>query len=135
MRALAAFIPGLARPVAPHRRPGSRRRLMRLNLFLIAAVIGAAAVPSLANAQAWQPIGERKANLSQRIDQGIRSGALNRAEARQLTRQLDRLVLLERRYRASRPGLTRAERRDLDRRYDTLSMRVRYDKHDRQTGY
>lgn len=108
---------------------------MRLNPFIIAAVLGAAAMPVAANAQAWQPIGQRKVNLSQRIDQGIRSGALNRAEARRLTTQLDNLVRLERRYRVSRPGLTQAERRDLDRRYDGLSRRVRVQRNDRQNRY
>ncbi len=108
---------------------------MRMNPFIIAAVIGGAALPSVASAKAWQSIGDRKATLSQRIDQGIRSGALDRAEARRLTRDLDRLVQIERRYRVSRPGLTLAERRDLDARYDSLSRRVRYEKHDRQTGY
>lgn len=105
---------------------------MTITKTAIAAALALGTIPTMASAQAWQPIGERKVNLSQRIDQGIRSGALNRAEARRLTAQLDDLVRLERRYRMTRPGLTRAERVDLDRRYDNLSRRVRIQKNDVQ---
>lgn len=105
---------------------------MTITKTAIAAALALGTIPTMADAQVWQPIGERKVNLSQRIDQGIRSGALNRAEARRLTVQLDDLVRLERRYRMTRPGLTRAERVDLDRRYDNLSRRVRVQKNDYQ---
>lgn len=105
---------------------------MTITKTAIAAALALGTIPTMASAQAWQPIGERKVNLSQRIDQGIRSGALNRAEARRLTAQLDDLVRLERRYRMTRPGLTRAGRVDLDRRYDNLSRRVRIQKNDVQ---
>ncbi|WP_066651644.1 MULTISPECIES: hypothetical protein [Sphingomonas] len=105
---------------------------MTITKTAVAAALALGTIPTMADAQVWQPIGERKVNLSQRIDQGIRSGALNRAEARRLTVQLDDLVRLERRYRMTRPGLTRAERVDLDRRYDNLSRRVRVQKNDYQ---
>lgn len=133
--ATAAMLVRQSHRMAGLRAQRPRRKLMRLNPFIIAAVLGAAAMPVAASAQAWQPIGQRKVNLAQRIDQGIRSGALNRAEARRLTMQLDNLVRLERRYRVSRPGLTQAERRDLDRRYDGLSRRVRVQRNDRQNRY
>jgi len=107
---------------------------MTITKAAFAALLAFSTMPTMASAQAWQAIGERKVNLSQRIDQGIRSGALNRAEARRLTARLDDLVRLERRYRMTRPGLTRAERLDLDRRYDDLSRRVRIQKQDRQIG-
>ncbi|MBA3878444.1 MAG: hypothetical protein C0500_01870 [Sphingobium sp.] len=105
---------------------------MTITKTAIAAALALGTIPTMADAQVWQPIGERKVNLSQRIDQGIRSGALNRAEARRLTVQLDDLVRLEQRYRMTRPGLTRAERVDLDRRYDNLSRSVRVQKNDYQ---
>lgn len=81
--------------------------------------------------QAWQSINARQANLDRRIDQGIRSGALTRGEAARLRADLNSLARLEAQYRRSRPGLTLAERRDLDRRFDALSARVRVEKHDR----
>ena len=111
--------------------------------ILVAALGVAAAVPSAASAAPlgqpgsygavpWQGINAREANLEMRINQGIRSGALTVREAAQLRGEFRGLVGLEARYRASRPGLTLAERADLDRRFDALSARVRFDKHDRQ---
>lgn len=68
--------------------------------------------------------------MERRIDQGVRSGALNRAEASRLRTQYRDLSRLEYRYRQN--GLTQAERRDLDRRFDSLSSRIRVQKNDRQ---
>lgn len=104
----------------------------KLSLVLASLAFAATAVPAAANAQSWQPIRQREVNLDRRIDQGIRSGALNRNEAARLTGQFRRLTYLEARYRRSGGGLTLAERRDLDRRFTALSQRVRIQKHDRQ---
>jgi hypothetical protein len=112
-----------------------------LSLMLAGLGIAAAAVPASAIAAplpaygafqgGWQNINARQARLDARIDQGIRSGALNRSEAVRLRAQFRDLARLEARYRATRPGLTLAERRDLDRRFDALSARIRIEKHDR----
>jgi hypothetical protein len=82
--------------------------------------------------QAWQSINARQANLEMRINQGVRSGQLSRTEAARLRSDFAALNRLEAQYRRSRPGLTLAERRDLDRRFDALSARIRYQKHDRE---
>ncbi len=98
----------------------------------VSAVPMTAAVAAPAPAyQAWQSIGGREANLNRRIDQGIRSGALTRSEAVRLRAEFRSIVRREAEYRRSRPGLTYAERRDLDRRFDALSARIRIEKHDR----
>lgn len=92
-----------------------------------------AAAPAVADAQAWnnwQPINARQANLDRRIDMGVRNGALTRAEAGRLRAEFRGIAQLEHRYRAG--GLNTWERRDLDRRFDLLSARIRYDRHDRQ---
>ena len=68
--------------------------------------------------------------VDQRIDQGIRSGALTRNEAVRLRGEFRQIVSLESRYR--RNGLSLQERRDLDRRFDSLSARVRIDKNNRR---
>ncbi len=78
----------------------------------------------------WQTINQRQANLYQRIDQGIRSGALTRNEAARLKIEFRNLASLEQRYR--RGGLNNWERSDLNRRFDVLSAKVRFQKHDRQ---
>lgn len=118
--------------------------MKKFSLVLAAFGIAAAAVPASAIAApapthgsyqgSWQNINARQANLDARINQGIRSGTLTRAEATRLRAQFRDLSRLEARYRATRPGLTLAERRDLDRRFDALSSRIRFEKHDRQ-GY
>ena len=76
----------------------------------------------------WQPIHRRVANLDRRIDQGLRNGALTRREASGLRAELNALVRLERQY--SRNGLSRQEARDLDRRFDRLAQRVRWERRD-----
>lgn len=100
---------------------------------LIAVLIGAAtlATPMAASAAPWQNINQRQANLERRIDQGVRNGALNRNEAQRLRGQFRDLTRLEADYRRSN-GLSRRERADLDRRFDTLSARIQVQKHDRQ---
>ena len=100
-----------------------------LTLALSAAAI--LAVPGAANAQAYQSINQRQDNQFRRIEQGVRSGALTRPEARRLRAQFQDLVVLERRYRDSN-GLSRFERNDLNRRFDALSRRIRFQKNDRQ---
>ncbi len=103
-------------------------------IAITAAALGliAAATPVAASAQAgWRPIAQRQATLERRIDQGVRNGSLNRPEARRIQAELRQLDRLEGQYRRSN-GLSANERRDLDRRYDALSQRVRFEKHDRQ---
>jgi len=94
--------------------------------------LAVAALPAAASAQGWQSINQRQANLERRIDMGVRNGSLTRAEAYGLRSQLRGLATLEYRYRRSGGGLSIAERRDLDRRFDQLSARIRFERHDRQ---
>ncbi len=104
---------------------------MKKIILSIAAVTAlAAAVPAIASAQ---PINQRQDRLERRIDEGQRSGALNRHEARRLREELRQTTRLEHRYR--RDGLTRWERADLDRRFDRISAQIHHERHDRQYGY
>jgi hypothetical protein len=110
--------------------------LMLAGLGIAAAAVPAAAIaapaPHAASYQAgWQTINARQMRLDARINQGIRSGALSRSEATRLRNDFRGLARLEARYRSTRPGLTLAERRDLDRRFDALSARIRIEKNDR----
>jgi hypothetical protein len=102
--------------------------MKKLILAAVSLGLSAAAVP--ASAQAWQNINQRQARLDQRIEQGVRNGALTRPEARRLRAEFNQLVRLENRYRVG--GLSRWERSDLSRRFDALSARVRYERNDRQ---
>lgn len=106
--------------------------MKKFSLMLAGLAVVATSVPMAANAQAWQNINARQARLEQRINQGIRSGALNRNEAVRLRAQFRDLTVLENRYRRSGGGLSLQERRDLDRRFDALSARIKVQKNDRQ---
>lgn len=76
----------------------------------------------------WMNINQRQANLDRRIDQGVRTGKITRAEAYRLRADFQTLARLENRYRAN--GLSNWERTDLDRRFDTLSARIRIEAND-----
>lgn len=104
---------------------------------LIAALgLAAAIMPVTAGAAPrapeWQSINARQERIDTRIDRGIRSGALTRAEAARLRGEFQGLARLEAQYRRSGGRLTVAERRELDRRFDALSARVNVQKHDPQ---
>lgn len=79
--------------------------------------------PQHASYGAWRSINARQANLDRRIDQGVRSGQINRREAARLRSEFNSLARLEANYR--RGGLTAWERADLDRRFDRLSAQIR----------
>lgn len=106
--------------------------MKKFSMMIAGLAIATAAFPAAASAQNWQNINQRQAKIDQRIDKGIRSGALNRAEATRLRTQFRDLSRLENQYRRSGGGLSTAERRDLDRRFDTLAQRVRTQTNDRQ---
>ncbi len=89
----------------------------------------AAAAPAMA--APWQSVNERQANLDRRIDMGVRNGQITRNEAQRLRAEFRQIASLEHRYRRTEGGLSAWERRDLDRRFDTLSAKIRYERNDR----
>lgn len=117
--------------------------MKKFTLMIAGLGIAAAAIPATAIAapapqpgygfqgSAWQNINARQSRIEAKINQGIRSGALTRTEATRLRAQFRGIAQLEARYRASRPGLTVAERLDLDRRFDSLERSIRVQKNDR----
>jgi hypothetical protein len=121
--------------------------MKKFTILLASIATAAAAVPAVASAApllgygpgygfqqgAWQNINARQNRIEMKINQGIRSGALTQREAMQLRGQFRNIANLEARYRASRPGLTVAERLDLDRRFDALERSIRVQKNDRDT--
>jgi hypothetical protein len=80
----------------------------------------------------WWSINGRQRELYRRIDAGVRSGQLTRVEAARLRTQFVNIAQLERQYRLSGGGLSLVERRDLDRRFDFLAQRIRWERHDWQ---
>ena len=105
---------------------------MKNKITLIAAAAAAstlALTAGAASAQSWASINQRQVNLDARIDAGVRSGELTRTEAANLRADYRAVADLEMRYRAN--GLSQWERQDLDRRFDSISTRIRYDRNDR----
>ncbi len=111
---------------------------------VLAATVAATALPAAAqsydrhgpsrgpayeqNYGGWQSVSQRKYNLDRRIDQGVHTRQLSIREASRLKSELNSLVRLERAYQ--RDGLSRRERMELDRRYDALSAKIRYERRD-----
>lgn len=106
--------------------------MKKIALMIAGLGIAAATVPAATAQAGWQNINQRQAQLNQRIDQGVRNGGLTRAEAVRLRAEFRGIADLEVRYRRSAPGLTLAERRDLDRRFDALSRKIRVERQDNQ---
>lgn len=99
----------------------------------MAAAVGALTLAAPASAQSyggWQPINQRQAQLDHRIDQGVRNGDLTRREAATLRAEFNQIARIEADYR--RNGLSNWERADLNRRFDNLSSRIRWERSDRQ---
>jgi hypothetical protein len=106
---------------------------MRHVLVTVAAASALlASLPVAASAAPWTPINQRQANLEHRIDQGVRTGDLNRREAQRLRERFRELARLESHYRRSGGRLTMAERADLNARFDQLSQRIYAQRHDPQ---
>lgn len=72
-------------------------------------------------------------DLQVRINRAERSGQISRREAFRLREQLRLTERLSWRYRAD-GVVTRWERADLDRRFDSIRMQLRYERNDRDYG-
>lgn len=102
-------------------------------ILAAAAALATIAVALPAAAQPWAGDydrgGESQARrLEWRIERMAQRGTLSWREARRLHAQVDVLQRLEWQYR--RDGLSRWERDDLDRRFDAIQMRIRYEARD-----
>jgi hypothetical protein len=96
--------------------------------IVAASALAATAAPVLA--APWQNINQRQAQLDRRIDMGVRSGQITRREAANLRQEFRGISRLESRYRST-GGLQAWERVDLDRRFDRLSIKIRWQANDR----
>ena len=103
---------------------------MKTKTLALIAASALALSASAAGAQSWRSINQRQANLDARIDGGVASGDLTAREARELRQAFRDLAVLESRYKSN--GLSSWERNDLDGRFDALSNRIRFDRHDGQ---
>ncbi len=77
---------------------------------------------------------DRSDNLQFKIDRAERRHMISHREAARLREQLRLTERLAWRYRAD-GVVTRWERADLDRRYDSIRIQLRYERNDRDYGY
>ena len=96
---------------------------------LAIAVLSTVVALGAANAQARGSVDAREARQDARISAGIAGGQLTRCEAARLTTRESRIEASEARYRAS-GGLQPAERRNLQRRLNSVSRDIHEQRHD-----
>ena len=107
-------------------------------VLLAVAAVSTLAAASTAAAQPYRGGGygydrEYRGNnqgqrLEARIHRAAQNGAISWREARSLQAQLDQVQRLEWRYRQN--GVSGWEARDLERRYDYISQRIRWERRD-----
>lgn len=97
---------------------------------ILFTLIAAAAAPAFAQAPGYT---QRDVNQEQRIEQGLKSGALDTKEAARLEREQGRIDRME--ARATRDGnLTAAEKARINAAQNKASRDIAREKHDAQTG-
>jgi hypothetical protein len=106
--------------------------MRRLIVFLVVTLAFMDGLTTASGAAPWQSINQRQAILEDRIDQGIRNGALTRTEAIVLRGEFNTLERLEANYRRSGGHLSAGERRELDERFEALRLRIRIQRRDAQ---
>lgn len=113
-----------------------------MNKFAALAVVAATALMataaaaqpySYARSSDWEPINQRQMRMERHIERGVMRGTLTASEARRLHMQMRQIAHVEARYRIN--GLSRAERAELDRRFDQVATAIRFESRDRDYGY
>lgn len=119
---------------------------MKKIILTLAAVSALTATATAASAQPGRDFGRppivapgygidsRQAMIAQRIDNGLRNGAISRREAAHLKADLRDIDRMEAAFRRSRPGLTQGEIAQLNGRLDRLAAQVRLERRDREFG-
>ena len=104
---------------------------MKSMKFVTAAVIAAFAFPVFAQTTSTPRIDQRQKNQQRRIDQGVKSGQLNKKEAARLEKGQARIQKMEN--KATADGkVTAKERRKIERAQDKQSRKIAREKHDKQ---
>jgi Tfp pilus assembly protein FimT len=105
---------------------------MKFAKIITLAVIGAFALPALAQTSSTPRIDQRQKEQERRIDQGERSGALTQKEAARLDKGQANVRRLERKAVAD-GKVTRNERARLERAQNRESRKIEREKRDGQT--
>lgn len=81
----------------------------------------------------WENLNQRQAQFQERLNRAVQDRRLNSRQALSLRMEFDNIARLEQRYRID--GLTRAERADLDARFDRLQANFRASVNASSYGY
>jgi Tfp pilus assembly protein FimT len=101
--------------------------------FVTAALLAGLALPAFAQTTSTPRIDQRQKEQQQRIDQGVKSGQLNRKEAARLEKGQARIQKME--DKAAADGkITAKERAFIEKAQDLESRRIYREKHDKQKG-
>lgn len=103
--------------------------------LVTAGVLAAIALPVFAQTQTKSTprIDQRQANQQQRIDQGVKSGQLNKKEAARLEKGQERVQKMEGKAMAD-GKMSAKERAKIEKAQDRESKRIAREKHDKQTA-
>jgi uncharacterized membrane protein YebE (DUF533 family) len=106
---------------------------MKVAKIITVAALAAFALPALAQTQSTPRIDQRQENQDRRIEQGEKSGALNKKEAARLEKGQARVQKMEN--KAAADGkITAKERARIEKAQDKQSRRIYKEKHDKQTA-
>ncbi len=98
-----------------------------------AAVFSAHSLPAFAQTTSTPRIDQRQQNQQQRIDQGVKSGQLNKKEAARLEKGQARVQKME--DKAVADGkVTKRERKKIEHTQDQQSKKIARERHDKQTA-
>lgn len=104
---------------------------MKSMKFVTAAVFAALALPAFAQTTSTPRIDQRQKNQQQRIDQGVKSGELNKKEAARLEKGQARIQKMENKAMAD-GKMSPKERAKIEKAQDRESQRIFREKHDKQ---
>ncbi len=106
---------------------------MKIVKFVTAAVVAAFVLPAFSQTTSTPRIDKRQANQERRIEQGEKSGALNKKEAARLEKGQARVQKMEN--KATADGkVTAKERARIEKAQNRESRRIFREKHDKQTA-
>lgn len=104
---------------------------MKIRYLLDASLLAALAVPAFAQTQSTPRVDQRQERQQQRIDQGVKSGQLNKKEAARLEKGQTRVQKVEDKAAAD-GNVTKKERAKIEKAQDRQSRNIARERHDKQ---
>ena len=106
---------------------------MKIAKIITAAALAVAVLPAFAQTSSTPRIDQRQANQERRIQEGVKSGALNKKEAARLEKGQARIQKMENKAMAD-GKVTAKERARIEKAQNRESKKIFREKHDKQTA-